>query len=250
MTHNAGRPAKVAVSRTKRAFDLVAAGAALVLLSPVMAVVALLVRRHIGSPVLFRQTRPGLNGAPFEILKFRTMTDARGPDGELLPDEERLPRFGATLRSTSLDELPELFNVIRGDMSIVGPRPLIMRYLPRYTPEQARRNLARPGITGLAQVRGRNSLAWEDRFALDVEYVDNWSMLLDLKILVWTVGAVLKRDGISTEGYATAPEFMGTEAPDAAPGAAPTGDDPPGTVRTTVAPVPAPPSARVGGGDA
>jgi len=201
---------------SKRAFDVIVAAFALTLLSPVLLVVAVLVRLRIGSPILFRQTRPGLNGAPFEIVKFRTMTNAVDEAGQLLPDEQRLPRFGRILRSTSLDELPELVNVIRGQMSLVGPRPLMMRYLPRYTPEQARRHLARPGITGLAQVKGRNALSWEDRFVLDVEYIDNWTFLLDLKILYWTVGAVLKREGISTEGHATAPEFMGTETPQAA----------------------------------
>lgn len=202
---------RVATSRSKRAFDLLVGSVALVLLSPVLLVVALIVRRRIGTPVLFRQTRPGLGGEPFEILKFRTMSNETDADGHLLPDERRLTSFGKLLRSTSLDELPELLNVIRGEMSLVGPRPLIMSYLSRYTPEQARRNLARPGITGLAQVRGRNSLSWEERFALDVEYVDKWSPGLDIKILIWTVGTVLKREGISTEGHATAPEFMGSE---------------------------------------
>jgi lipopolysaccharide/colanic/teichoic acid biosynthesis glycosyltransferase len=201
----------VATSNLKRAFDVVSAAAGLIVLSPVLLVTAFLVRQKIGRPVLFRQTRPGLNGEPFEILKFRTMTEAVGDNGQLLPDEERMTRLGQTLRSTSLDELPELLNVIRGEMSLVGPRPLVMRYLDRYTPEQARRNLARPGITGLAQVKGRNALSWEDRFELDVQYVDNWNFLLDLKILVWTVGTVLRRDGISTEGHATAPEFMGSD---------------------------------------
>lgn len=207
---------RVATAISKRAFDVIVATTALVLLSPVLVVVAVLVRRRIGSPILFRQKRPGLNGVPFEILKFRTMTNAVDDAGQLLPDEQRLPRFGKTLRSTSLDELPELVNVILGEMSLVGPRPLVMRYLSRYTPEQARRNLARPGITGLAQVKGRNAISWEERFALDVEYVDSWTFLLDLKILFWTVGTVLKREGISTEGHATAPEFMGTEAPNGA----------------------------------
>lgn len=212
MTERSDLP-PVATSRVKRAFDLVVATTAVVILSPVLAVVALLVRSRIGSPVLFRQQRPGLEGRPFEILKFRTMTNERGADGELLPDEQRLPPFGTWLRSTSLDELPELINVIRGEMSLVGPRPLIMRYLARYNAAQARRNLARPGITGLAQVRGRNALSWEDRFAMDTEYVDEWSFWLDLRILAWTVGTVLRRDGISAEGHATAPEFMGTDNP-------------------------------------
>lgn len=200
-----------AMPRTKRAFDVAVALLALVLFAPLMLFLAVLVRIRIGSPILFRQVRPGLYGMPFKILKFRTMTDEVGADGRLLPDEQRLPPFGARLRSTSLDELPELINVIRGDMSLVGPRPLIMQYLSRYTPEQAKRNLARPGITGLAQVRGRNALSWEERFALDVEYVENWSFLLDLKILAATIGVVLKRDGINTDGHATAPEFMGSD---------------------------------------
>lgn len=204
----------VASSVLKRAFDVVAALTALVLLSPVLLVVSVLVKRRIGSPVLFRQQRAGLRGEPFEVLKFRTMTDERDAQGNLLPDEERLPAFGATLRSTSLDELPELINVLRGEMSLVGPRPLVSRYLPRYSPEQARRHLARPGITGLAQVRGRNELSWEARFELDTQYVDEWSFWLDIRILFMTVGAVLKRDGISTEGHATAPEFMGSARDD------------------------------------
>lgn len=170
-----------------------------------------MVRSKIGTPVLFKQIRPGLGGKPFEILKFRTMTNTTDADGNLLPDEQRLTRFGKLLRSTSLDELPELVNVIKGEMSLVGPRPLIMRYLSRYSPEQARRNLARPGVTGLAQVRGRNALSWEDRFVLDVEYIDNWSIGLDIRIIFETVAIVVKRDGINTEGHATAPEFMGAE---------------------------------------
>ena len=212
MTGIPERLPRVASSISKRLFDIVISLAALLLLSPVFALVAGLVRWRLGSPVLFRQTRPGLNGAPFKIFKFRTMTDAVDAEGRLLPDDQRLPAFGQALRSTSLDELPELLNVLRGEMSLVGPRPLIMASLPRSTTEQARRTLARPGITGLAQVKGRNSLSWEERFALDVEYVDGWTFLLDLQILFWTVGAVLRRDGISAEGHATAPEFMGTEA--------------------------------------
>lgn len=209
MNRDVAQLPEVATSLTKRVFDVTLASLGLVVLSPVLLVTALLVRYRIGSPVLFRQTRPGLRGQPFQILKFRTMTNAVDAEGQLLPDEERLTRFGQLLRSTSLDELPELINVVRGDMSLVGPRPLIMRYLERYTPEQARRNLARPGITGLAQVRGRNALSWEDRFALDVEYIDTWSLGLDVRILFETVVTVLRRDGISTEGHATAPEFMG-----------------------------------------
>lgn len=203
----------VATSTLKRAFDLVVTAVLLVVSLPLTASVYVLIRRRLGAPVFFRQVRTGLNGEPFEIIKFRTMTDARDEQGRLLPDEERLPPFGAWLRSTSLDELPELLNVLRGEMSLVGPRPLVTRYLSRYTSEQARRNLAKPGVTGLAQVKGRNALSWEERFALDVEYVDNWSFWLDLKILYWTALVVLRRDGISTEGHATAPEFMGTENP-------------------------------------
>lgn len=199
----------VATSVAKRVFDVVGAAIGLLLLSPVLILVAIMVRRKIGSPVLFRQERVGLKGQSFEILKFRTMTNETDDEGRLLPDELRLPKFGSFLRSSSLDELPELVNVIRGEMSLVGPRPLVARYLERYTPDQARRQLARPGITGLAQVKGRNVLAWEDRFALDVDYVTNWNFALDLSILLQTVSAVLKRDGISTEGHATAPEFMG-----------------------------------------
>ena len=199
----------------KPALDRVLAGAALVVLSPVVVSTALAVRRKLGSPVLFRQVRAGLGGRPFEMVKFRTMTDAQGPDGRLLPDADRLTPFGLFLRSSSLDELPELWNVVRGDMSLVGPRPLLERYLDRYTPEQARRHEARPGITGLAQVSGRNALSWPDRFALDVWYVDHQSPWLDLKILARTVAKVVRRDGVSAEGHATMPEFVGSsDAPE------------------------------------
>lgn len=194
----------------KRCFDIMLALAALVLLSPVLLVTALLVARNLGRPVLFRQTRPGLNGEPFTILKFRTMRDALDDKGNSLPDSERLTPFGRRLRSSSLDELPELINVLRGDMSLVGPRPLIMPYLERYTPRQARRHELRPGITGWAQVNGRNTVDWEQRFELDVWYVDNHSLLLDLRILWLTVLTVLKRDGVSAEGHVTMPEFMGS----------------------------------------
>ena len=193
----------------KPVLDRALAGAGLVVLSPVVAGTALLVRLKLGSPVLFHQVRPGLGGRPFEMVKFRTMTDARGPDGQPLPDAERLTAFGSFLRSSSLDELPELWNVLRGDMSLVGPRPLLERYLDRYTPEQARRHDVRPGITGLAQVSGRNALSWEDRFALDVWYVDHQSLRLDLKILARTVRKVAGRDGVSAAGHATMPEFTG-----------------------------------------
>ena len=202
---------------SKRAFDAMASGAGLILLSPVLAGLALAVRRRLGSPVLFRQVRPGLHGEPFEMVKFRTMTDARGPDGALLPDAERLTPFGQFLRSTSLDELPELWNVVKGDMSLVGPRPLLMRYLDRYTPEQARRHEVRPGITGLAQVSGRNAISWEEKFALDVWYVDHASFWLDLKILVQTVLKVVRRDDIAADAHVTMPEVVGTAALEEAP---------------------------------
>ena len=193
----------------KRASDLMVAASGLLLLSPVMGVLALLVRQRLGVPILFRQQRPGLDGRPFTVLKFRTMTDARDAQGRLLPDAERLPAFGRFLRSTSLDELPELVNVVKGDMSLVGPRPLLMQYLQRYSPEQARRHEVRPGITGWAQVNGRNALSWEQKFALDVWYVDHVSFWLDVKIVALTVWKILKREGISQPGQATAEEFMG-----------------------------------------
>ena len=193
----------------KRLFDLAVAALALLALLPVILAVALAVRVALGSPVLFRQMRPGLRGRPFELFKFRTMRDARDAGGRLLADEERLTRFGRLLRSTSLDELPGLLNVLRGEMSLVGPRPLLMQYLDRYTPEQARRHEVRPGLTGWAQVNGRNAIGWNEKFALDVWYVDHRSMMLDLKILLMTVGHVLGRSGISYEGAATMPEFMG-----------------------------------------
>lgn len=194
----------------KRLFDFFLAGIGLVILSPVMILVALLVWVNMGRPVLFRQLRPGLHGRLFVLYKFRTMKDLRDERGNLLPDEQRLTRLGRFLRSTSLDELPELFNVLKGDMSLVGPRPLLPQYLDRYTPEQARRHEVKPGLTGWAQVNGRNAITWEEKFALDVWYVDNWSLWLDLKILVLTLIKVLKREGISAEGEATMPEFMGT----------------------------------------
>lgn len=196
----------------KRAFDVAVSALSLVVLSPVLAAVALLVRTKLGTPVLFRQQRPGLRGEPFTVLKFRTMTAAKDQFGRLLPDEARLTRFGRVLRSASLDELPELWNVQRGDMSLVGPRPLLMQYLPRYTPEQARRHEVRPGITGLAQVDGRNQVSWEERFRLDVSYVERVSFGLDLRILLRTLMLVITRKGISAEGFATMPEFMGQAA--------------------------------------
>lgn len=193
----------------KRMLDLVLTIPAMILLAPVLAVLALLVHFKLGSPVLFRQQRPGLLGQPFTILKFRTMTDERDVQDNLLPDEDRLTAFGQFLRSSSLDELPELANVLKGDMSVVGPRPLMMKYLDRYTPEQMRRHEVRPGITGWAQVNGRNDISWEDKFRLDVWYVDHQSLWLDLQIIALTFWKSLKREGISQEGYATAPEFMG-----------------------------------------
>lgn len=193
--------------RLKRAIDIGVAGAGLVVLSPVLALLALAVRVVHGSPVLFGQERAGLGGSPFRIVKLRTMTDVRGPDGALLPDDRRLTRFGRFLRSSSLDELPELWNVVRGDMSLVGPRPLPTSYLPRYTEREARRHEVKPGITGLAQVSGRNGLSWEERLELDVRYVESSSLALDLRILARTFGQVLRRSGISAEGHATMAEL-------------------------------------------
>jgi sugar transferase EpsL len=198
----------------KRAMDFFGALVALLLLSPVVAVLCILVRSKLGSPVFFRQVRPGIEGRPFNMVKFRTMTDERGPDGGLLPDDQRLTALGAWLRSTSLDELPELFNVLKGDMSLVGPRPLLMEYLPRYSDRQARRHEVRPGITGWAQINGRNALSWEEKFELDVWYVDNRSLCLDIKILLKTVLQVLKRDGISHGEDATMPRFKGSNRDD------------------------------------
>ena len=195
----------------KRTFDLLVSLILLILLSPVLLVIAVLVRIKLGIPVLFSQERPGLHGRLFRLYKFRSMRDAHGTDGRLLPDDERLTKFGRFLRASSLDELPELFNVIKGEMSLVGPRPLLVAYLERYTPEQARRHETLPGITGWAQVNGRNALSWEAKFKLDVWYVDNRSFWLDLKILFLTVWKALKREGISAPGSATAPEFMGSE---------------------------------------
>ena len=195
----------------KRAFDVCVAAIGLVFLAPALALLALLVARRLGRPVLFRQVRPGLHGAPFRLVKFRSMPDERDSSGELLPDERRLTSFGRWLRSTSLDELPELWNVLRGDMSLVGPRPLLMEYLDLYSPEQARRHDVRPGITGWSQVNGRNSSSWADKLAMDVWYVDNRSFWLDLRILCRTVLGVLRRQGVAAEGHATAPRFTGKE---------------------------------------
>lgn len=197
------------IPAAKRIFDLLLAALGLVILSPVLLLAAISTRIFHGSPVIFAQKRPGLKGAAFHIYKFRTMTDARDENGNLLPDAKRLTRLGLFFRSSSLDELPELFNVLRGEMSIVGPRPLLMQYLERYSPEQARRHDALPGITGWAQVNGRNALTWEDKFRLDVWYVDHWSLWLDIKIIFLTIWKVFKREGISQPGHATAEEFMG-----------------------------------------
>jgi len=191
----------------KRVFDVVVSAIALVALAPVMGLIALAVWRMMGRPVLFRHVRPGLHGKPFVMYKFRTMRDLRDAAGELPPDETRLTPFGRWLRATSLDELPELLNVLRGEMSLVGPRPLLMEYLERYTPEQARRHEVKPGITGWAQIHGRNNLSWDERFKLDVWYVDNWSLWLDVKILWRTLWMVLRREGISAQGHATMPRF-------------------------------------------
>ena len=198
----------------KRLIDLILSGLALLVLSPLYLILAILVRVKLGSPVLFSQERPGKNEKVFRMYKFRSMTDARDANGDLLPDEERLTHFGMMLRATSLDELPELWNIFKGDMSIVGPRPLLVRYLPRYNERQRRRHEVRPGLTGWAQVNGRNAISWEQKFEYDVEYVEKESFWLDIKILVMTVGKVLHRSGISQEGNATMGEFMGTEEAD------------------------------------
>ena len=194
----------------KRLFDIAAASSALVALAPVYAVTAYKVKKNLGSPVLFRQVRPGLHGQPFEMLKFRSMKDATDAEGNVLPDSERLTDFGKRLRDSSLDELPELWNVIKGDMSLVGPRPLLMEYLPLYSKEQARRHNVRPGITGYAQVNGRNAIGWDKKFELDTWYVDNQSLWLDIKILLKTVGKVVSRDDINEAGQATATPFRGS----------------------------------------
>ena len=196
----------------KRLFDLLASAMGLLLLAVPLALLAWQVRRKLGSPVLFTQVRPGLHGRPFRMVKFRTMTDARDAGGALLPDAQRLTPFGCFLRASSLDELPELWNVLRGEMSLVGPRPLLMEYLPLYSPEQGRRHEVRPGITGWAQVNGRNAISWADKFALDVWYVDHRSLWLDVRILWLTVRKVLVRDGISAAGEATMPRFEGDKA--------------------------------------
>lgn len=198
----------------KRIFDLIITLTALMFLLPLLLILALLVRLKHGTPVFFRQTRPGQHGHPFKMIKFRTMTDKRGANGELLPDGERLTTFDRFLRASSLDELPELWNVLKGEMSLVGPRPLLMEYLPLYSSEQKRRHEMRPGITGWAQINGRNAISWEEKFKLDVWYVDNWSLKLDLKIIFLTIQRVFRRDGISAQGEATMPRFTGSQHKD------------------------------------
>lgn len=195
----------------KRMFDIAASFIGLIVLSPVIAITAWQIRRKLGSPVLFRQVRPGLNGTPFEMIKFRTMRDALDSGGNPLPDSERMTPFGSFLRATSLDELPELLNVLKGDMSLVGPRPLLMEYLPLYSAEQYRRHEVRPGVTGWAQINGRNALSWKEKFALDIWYVDNQSLLLDVKIIFRTVRKVVVRDGISADGEVSMSKFTGNE---------------------------------------
>lgn len=197
--------------KMKRLFDFIVAFCALLTLLPVIVIVALLIRFKLGSPILFTQDRPGLNGTVFKMMKFRTMLDAKDKFGNLLPDNERMTKFGTFLRSTSLDELPGLFNVLKGDMSLVGPRPLLVQYLPLYNTEQARRHNVRPGITGWAQVNGRNAISWEDKFKLDVWYVDNQSFWLDIRILFLTVKKVFVREGISADGHVTIEPFKGSK---------------------------------------
>jgi len=201
-------PSSVPIS--KRILDLTLTIAGGLIISPIIVVTTLLVYRYHGKPVLFRQLRPGYKGKPFLIYKFRTMADKRDGQGKLLPDDQRLTRLGKFLRSTSLDEIPELINIFKGEMSLVGPRPLLMQYLDRYTPEQARRNEVLPGMTGWAQINGRNAITWEDKFRFDVWYVDHWSFWIDVKILILTLWKVVTREGISQPGHATAEEFMGT----------------------------------------
>ncbi|EGQ7944374.1 sugar transferase [Vibrio cholerae] len=195
----------------KRLFDFLVSLTALILLTPIIALVAWQIRKNLGSPVLFRQTRPGLNGKPFGMVKFRTMKDAVDANGTLLPDSERMTPFGNKLRNSSLDELPELWNVLKGEMSLVGPRPLLMQYLPLYSKEQARRHEVRPGVTGWAQINGRNAISWEEKFKLDVWYVDNRSFWLDLRILLLTVKKVFVKEGISADGHVTIAPFTGKD---------------------------------------
>lgn len=198
----------------KRALDIGFGIIAMLLLSPMLLSLVLIIRKKLGTPVFYTQLRPGLKGRPFKLVKFRTMTDGRNADGTLLPDADRITRLGSILRSTSVDELPELINIMRGEMSLVGPRPLLIRYLPRYTAGQARRHEVKPGLTGWAQVNGRNALSWEEKFKLDVWYVDNWNLWLDLRIIHMTIVKVLRREGISQDGEATVSEFMGSQLPE------------------------------------
>lgn len=195
---------------TKRFFDIFSSLFAIIVLSPILVVTAVLVKTKLGSPVLFKQERPGLNHKNFTLYKFRTMTDERDENGELLPDEIRLTNFGQFLRNTSLDELPELVNILKGDMSVIGPRPLLVQYIPLYNKHQTRRSEVRPGLSGWAQVNGRNTVSWEDKFDMDVEYVDNYNLIMDIKILFMTVFNVLKREGISSDTSATMEAFTGT----------------------------------------
>ena len=195
----------------KRVMDIIGTSIGLVLLAPVIAILCVMIRRRLGAPVLFRQTRPGKDGKPFQMIKFRSMKDANAPDGTPLPDSERMTPFGAKLRATSLDELPELWNVLKGDMSLVGPRPLLMEYLPLYSPHQARRHDLRPGVTGWAQINGRNAIGWPEKLNLDVWYVENRSLWLDIKIIALTIKKVVKRDGISAAGETIMPKFTGEQ---------------------------------------
>ena len=206
-----GKNSSIPIS--KRIMDLFLTILALLILSPVFLIVAILVIINFGTPIIFRQQRPGYNGKPFWVYKFRSMTNAHDAQDNLLPDSQRITRLGKFLRSYSLDELPELFNILRGEMSLVGPRPLLMQYLGRYSPQQARRHDVLPGITGWAQINGRNALTWKDKFILDVWYVDHWSFWLDIKIILLTIGKVLRREGINQPGQATAEEFMGNDDP-------------------------------------
>jgi lipopolysaccharide/colanic/teichoic acid biosynthesis glycosyltransferase len=196
----------------KRILDILASAMALVVFAPLLLVVCVLIRRKLGSPVFFRQSRPGFKGRPFEMIKFRTMANAVDAEGKPLPDEKRMTRLGNFLRKSSLDELPELWNVLKGDMSLVGPRPLLMQYLDRYTPFQARRHEVKPGLTGWAQINGRNAISWEKKFELDVWYVDHQSFWLDFKIILATVWKIVRRDGVSAADHVTMPEFMGSSA--------------------------------------
>jgi sugar transferase EpsL len=199
------------IPKSKRIFDLVLTIPGLILIAPYLLVIAILVRISLGSPIFFQQTRPGYRGKLFRVSKFRSMSAGRDNNGNYLPDADRLTAFGKFIRATSIDELPELLNVLKGEMSLVGPRPLLVQYLERYSPEQARRHDVLPGITGWAQINGRNTITWDDKFRHDVWYVDNWSVWLDIKILVLTVWKVIRREGISQEGHATAAEFMGIQ---------------------------------------